>query len=146
MFRGQFGATSTWEYAETEPCTASAIDGSTVYLDQSTEAAKADTRLRIAANLTRGVDVYHADVGDEIEIFFHVDRTPTRGEYLIRVGDKLRIEFLSETENARVVQVRPDGRISVPLIGSVTAAGQTADSLSRQLQQRYSGVTSAEPR
>jgi protein involved in polysaccharide export with SLBB domain len=115
-------------------------DGTTIYIDQLSDTAKTEARLKVAANLTRGVGVYDVEVGDELEIFFHINRNPTAIEYLIRVGDKLRIEFLSESENARTVQVRPDGRISLPLIGPVVASGQTADALARQLQQRYSGV------
>jgi protein involved in polysaccharide export with SLBB domain len=38
------------------------------------------------------------------------------------------------------VQVQPDGQISMPLIGSVMVAGQTADALARQLEKRYSGL------
>jgi polysaccharide export outer membrane protein len=114
-----------------------ASDGSTVYIDQLSDAAKAEARLKIAANLLRGTDIYQLEIGDELEIFFHTNRKPTAREYVLRVGDKLRIEFLSETENARTVEVRPDGRISLPLLGPIVAAGQTADALARQLQQRY---------
>jgi protein involved in polysaccharide export with SLBB domain len=117
-----------------------ASDGSTVFLDERSDAAKSDARRKVVASLTRGNDVYVLEVGDEIEIFFNINRKPTAREYIIRVGDKLRIEFLSETENARTVEVRPDGRVSLPLIGPVVAAGQSPDSLARQLQQRYSGV------
>ena len=80
-------------------------------------------------------------MGDEVEIFFHVSRQPTSGPYVISVADKLRIEFLNEaTDNNRVVEVRPDGRISVPLIGPVIAAGKTADDLARDLERRYAAL------
>jgi protein involved in polysaccharide export with SLBB domain len=115
-------------------------DGSTVYLDQLSDVAKVEARQKIAQSLTRGAQVFYFGVGDEIEIFFHINRKPTPREYVVSVADKLRIEFLSDTENARTVQVRPDGRISVPLIGPVMAAGQTADALARELQARYSGI------
>jgi polysaccharide biosynthesis/export protein len=96
-----------------------ASDGSTVYLDELSDATKADARQKIVATLTRGIDVYDLGVGDEIEIFFHVERKPTLREYVISVADKLHVEFLADTENSRTVQVRPDGRISLPLIGPV---------------------------
>ena len=117
-----------------------ASDGSTVYLDELSDATKADARQKIAATLTRGIDVYDLGVGDEIEIFFHVERKPTLREYVISVADKLHVEFLADTENSRAVQVRPDGRISLPLIGPVMAAGQTVNTLAHQLQERYSGI------
>jgi protein involved in polysaccharide export with SLBB domain len=117
-----------------------ANDGSTVYIDQLGEAAKAEARQKIVQSLSRGVGVYNIGVGDEIEIFFHIDRKPTPRQYVISAADKLRIEFLGDTENSRVIQVPPDGRIFLPLIGPVMAAGQTAAALGRQLQDRYSHV------
>src|SRR5947207_1328877 len=79
------------------------------------------------------------EVGDEVEILFNINRIPTPGPYHIRVGDELHIEFLSESDKSRAVTVRPDGRISLPLLGPVTAAGQTPDAFARQLQDKYSG-------
>jgi protein involved in polysaccharide export with SLBB domain len=117
-----------------------ASDGSTVYLDELSEATKADARQKIVASLTRGMEAYELGVGDEIEIYFHIERKPTAAEYVISVADKLRVEFLAETESVRTVQVRPDGRISMPLIGPVMAAGKTVDALAHQLQERYSGI------
>jgi len=112
-------------------------DGSTVYLDELSEAERVQARDRIAQTLIRGYDVYELQIGDEVEIFFHINRRPTSGPYLISVADKLRIEFLSETDINRTVEVRPDGRISAPLIGPVMAAGKTADELARDLERRY---------
>lgn len=117
-----------------------ASDGPTVYIDQLSDAAKAEARQKIVQSLQRGVEIYDIGVGDEIEIFFHISRKPTPRQYVISPADKLRIEFLGDTENSRTVQVPPDGRISLPLIGPVMAAGQTADALARQVQGRYSGI------
>jgi polysaccharide export outer membrane protein len=113
-------------------------DGSTVYLDELSEAERIQARDRVAQTLIRGYDVYDLQIGDEVEIFFHVNRQPTSGPYRISVADKLRIEFLSETDSNRTVEVRPDGRISAPLIGPVVASGKTADELARDLENRYS--------
>jgi protein involved in polysaccharide export with SLBB domain len=115
-------------------------DGSIIYIDELSEAAKAEARQKIALSLTRGSETFDLSVGDEIEIFFHINRKPTTREYRISVADKLRVEFLNDTENSRTVQVRPDGRISLPLIGPVMAAGKTADILSREIQSRYTGI------
>jgi protein involved in polysaccharide export with SLBB domain len=115
-------------------------DGSIVYLDQISDAAKAEARQKIVQGLLRGVEVYDIGAGDEIEIFFHISRKPTAKQYLIMAADKLRIEFLGDAENSRTVQVPPDGRMSLPLIGSVMAAGQTADALARRIQGLYSGI------
>jgi len=115
-------------------------DGTIVYIDELSEASKTEARQKIAQNLSRGVDAYDLGIADEIEIYFHISRKPTSRQYVISPADKLRIEFLGDTENSRTVQVPPDGRISLPLIGPVMVAGQTADALARQLQGRYSGI------
>jgi polysaccharide biosynthesis/export protein PslD len=117
-------------------------DGSTIYLDQLSDTAKTAAQQNIIASLNRDVGPYELKIGDQIEIFFHTDRRPSPGAYYIRAGDKLRVEFLSESETPQSIQVRPDGQISLPLIGSVTATGRTAGALARELQQRYSGVLS----
>lgn len=114
-------------------------DGSIVYLDELSQAQKAQAREAVAETLRRGMDVYDLQIADELEIFFHVKRQPTAREYTISVADKLRVDTLNETAANREVQVevRPDGRISMPLIGPVMAAGKTADALARELEQRY---------
>jgi protein involved in polysaccharide export with SLBB domain len=125
-------------------CTSSSYerssDGKTVYIDELSESAKATARQRVVASLNRGIGVYSLGVGDEVEIYFHISRAPTIKEYVILAGDKLRVDFLGDTENSRNVQVQPDGRIALPLIGSVIAAGRTADALAYRLEQRYTGL------
>src|SRR5260370_42419980 len=71
----------------------SSADGTTVYLDQLSDAQKAEARQKIVQGLQRGVDLYELGVGDEIEIFFHIKRKPTPREYVISVSDKLRVDF-----------------------------------------------------
>ena len=93
----------------------STADGSTIYLDELSEEERAQARDRIAQALNRGYVVYELRIGDEVEIFFHVDRRPTEA-VLIAVDDKLRIEFLGETDTAerwrsdRMVRSRPVDR------------------------------------
>jgi len=115
-------------------------DGSTVYIDELSDAEKAAAREKIVQALKKGVEVYDIGVGDEIEIFFHLNRKPTPKRYVISPADKLRVEFLGETANSQTVDVLPDGRIDLPLIGPVIAAGTTPDALARELQGRYSGL------
>jgi polysaccharide biosynthesis/export protein PslD len=116
-----------------------AADGSIIYLDDLTQAQKDQAREAIVETLKRGLDVYDLQIGDEIETLFLVKRQPTAREYVISVADKLRIDTLNETGANREVQVqvRPDGRISMPLLGPVMAAGKTADALAHELEQRY---------
>ena len=121
-----------------------ASDGSIVYLDELSPAQKVEARDAIVDTLRRGLDVYALQIGDEVEIFFHINRHPTTREYVISVADKLRIDLLNQTDANRdmQVEVRPDGRISMPLIGSVVAAGKTADAVARELEKRYANELS----
>src|SRR5947209_670648 len=44
-----------------------ASDGSTVYLDELSDAVKAQLRQKIVQSLSRGVPVYDLGIGDEVE-------------------------------------------------------------------------------
>lgn len=57
-------------------------------------------------------------------------------EYRIGVGDSLRISVWRNEELSGEVPVRPDGKISLALVGDVTAAGQTTTALSNELAAR----------
>jgi len=46
-------------------------------------------------------------------------------EYKIGPGDKLRIEVYKDQQLSQSVQVRPDGKITMPLIGDMQATGST---------------------
>lgn len=58
---------------------------------------------------------------------------PEQGEYRIGKEDVLEVVVYKEPELSRVVPVRPDGRISLPLAGEVEAAGKTPSELQRGL-------------
>ena len=53
--------------------------------------------------------------------------------YVIGAGDVLGIKFWQQVELSGDVVVRPDGKISVPLLNDVHAAGQTPQQLSQQI-------------
>jgi polysaccharide export outer membrane protein len=50
---------------------------------------------------------------------------PELSEYRIGNGDKLRIEVYKDLQLSQSVQVRPDGRITLPLVGDLEATDQT---------------------
>ena len=66
----------------------------------------------------------------------------TRGtraaEYRIAFGDELDIRFFYNPELDELAPVRPDGRISLPLLGEIVAAGRTPSELTATLRSRYS--------
>lgn len=54
---------------------------------------------------------------------------PEAGEYRIGKEDVIEVVVWHEPELSRIVPVRPDGRISLPLAGEVDAAGRTPTEL-----------------
>jgi len=59
--------------------------------------------------------------------------------YVIGPEDVLYIGVFHEQELTRAVGVRPDGKITMPLIGDMQAAGLTPERFSAQLKQALSG-------
>jgi polysaccharide export outer membrane protein len=54
-------------------------------------------------------------------------RTPdTSHDYRLVSGDKLRIEVYKDSQLSQSLQVRPDGKITLPLVGDVLAEGRTS--------------------
>jgi polysaccharide export outer membrane protein len=51
--------------------------------------------------------------------------TPSESEYRLGAGDKLRIEVYREAQLSQALQIRPDGKITLPLVGDIAAAGRT---------------------
>jgi len=46
-------------------------------------------------------------------------------EYRLGAGDKLRIEVYKDAQLSQSVQIRPDGKITLPLVGDVEAINRT---------------------
>jgi len=65
--------------------------------------------------------------------------------YKIRRGDTLRIEVIEDTSLNRTVLVSPDGRISVPLAGSVLAAGRSVEQVQAALAAALAPNFAASP-
>ncbi len=66
------------------------------------------------------------------------DARPEAGEYRIGREDVLEVVVWHEPELTRVVPVRPDGRISLPLAGEMEAAGKTPAELQMGLTKALS--------
>ncbi len=58
--------------------------------------------------------------------------------YRVRSGDTLRIEVIEDPTLNRSVLVAPDGRINVPLAGSIVAAGRPVGAIQNDLALRLS--------
>jgi polysaccharide export outer membrane protein len=65
--------------------------------------------------------------------------------YRIQPGDTLAVTVLEDDTLNRQVLVLPDGRISVPLAGTVSAAGQTVGSVERAIADRLASNFAVRP-
>lgn len=75
------------------------------------------------------------DVGCATQINYPVDYTPPT-EFLLGPEDVLVVTVWHNQDLTRDVVVRPDGSISLPLIGDVPAAGLTANKLAKRIAER----------
>jgi polysaccharide biosynthesis/export protein len=64
--------------------------------------------------------------------------SPVDADYKIGPQDVLRIDVWKEPDISRVIPVRPDGKISVPLLNDVQASGLTAMELAASLRESLS--------
>lgn len=62
----------------------------------------------------------------------------TTAGYVIEPGDALDVRFFYNPELNEEVMVRPDGNISLPLVGEMQAAGRTPIQLEGMLKNSYS--------
>ena len=64
--------------------------------------------------------------------------TPFEANYLIGPDDSVNIVVWRNPELSMVVPVRPDGKITTPLVEDVPASGKTGSQLARDLEQALS--------
>ena len=79
------------------------------------------------------------------------DKKPAPGavtvdeEYRLGAGDKLRIEVYKDQQLSQSVQIRPDGKITLPLVGDMKATGMTPielrDEIAKQLKEYITNPT-----
>lgn len=88
------------------------------------------------------VETYYLRVNDFITLTFIESRKKQAEHYRIGVGDELQIEWLqgagnTETPLDRKLLVQPDGTVTLPLIGEVTAAGKTVNEFRDEAVKLY---------
>jgi polysaccharide export outer membrane protein len=82
-----------------------------------------------AKGIALGIAVLAASLGSPIGAAQEVG-------YALNPGDVLQVSVWKETELTRDVLVRPDGKISFPLVGDVVAAGHTPETVQQSLVER----------
>jgi len=64
--------------------------------------------------------------------------------YALAVGSDISLKFFRNSELNENLIIRPDGKISIPLIGEIKAAGLTPNELEIQLSSKYTKVFPSE--
>jgi polysaccharide export outer membrane protein len=83
------------------------------------------------------VPVYRLRVDDQLDFVFRVDRDRIPGNYKFVVGDSLLVESPTDPTLRRTLVVQPDGRITLPHVGQVEAAGRTITELRNDLDEKF---------
>lgn len=75
-------------------------------------------------------------LGNYVSVDEFQDPSPQDAEYVIRPGDTLNVRVYNQDAMSARARVRSDGKISLPFLNDVVAAGYTPVVLSAQLQTR----------
>lgn len=78
----------------------------------------------------------------EEQINYKVDMAPP-GEFLLGAEDVLIVTVWKNADLSREVVIRPDGMISMPLIGDVPASNLTANTLAKRISDRLTEYMSS---
>lgn len=92
--------------------------------------------IMITFEMLAGCGGHQPNMMDDVQTLTVINQKPT--DYFIRVNDGLEIKFFYNPELDEKVKVRPDGRISLQLIGEIQAAGLKPSQLDEILTQKYS--------
>jgi polysaccharide export outer membrane protein len=83
------------------------------------------------------VPTYRLRVDDQFEFTFRVDRDRIAGHYKLEVGDEVLVSSVGEPKLDRTLLVQPDGKITLPVVGQVEAAGLTHVELRDALEEKF---------
>ena len=99
----------------------------------------------IGPHRTPHVPVYRLRVDDALEFVYLKTREKSLEPYRFYVGDQIQISSsidasLDQPRNTALqgLTIRPDGMVSLSLIGQIRVAGKTVEDLQRELNDKYS--------
>jgi polysaccharide export outer membrane protein len=67
----------------------------------------------------------------------HAQSAPTQENYVLGPGDTIDVVVYGEADLSRTVTIKPDGSVSLPLLGEVKAAGKTTRQFADELARLY---------
>ncbi len=85
------------------------------------------------------VPEYRLSAGDELAVQFGI-RDELRQRYALQIRDELDIKFPTVANLDSTQMIRPDGKITLPYIGDVMAAGRSPSELMEDVRNAYKGT------
>lgn len=80
---------------------------------------------------------YLLSPGDSVEIIYQFS-TDLQAQYRLAIGDQVRVEFYDYPALDRTLDIRPDGRVTLPYKGDIIAVGLTPTELTDKVNHSYS--------
>ncbi len=80
---------------------------------------------------------YRLGPSDEITIIFSSVNSNGEQTYLLEPGDRIGVSFYSNPELNRTVTILPDGKIHLPPVGEIPAAGKSASALAKDVTESF---------
>jgi protein involved in polysaccharide export with SLBB domain len=74
--------------------------------------------------------------GDELEMMFYFSST-LQDVYRLGIGDQIRVEFYDYPALDRTLDLRPDGKITLPYKGDIKVVGLSPEEAARKIDQTY---------
>ncbi|RBP25676.1 polysaccharide export outer membrane protein [Marinobacter pelagius] len=90
----------------------------------------------VAVALSTGCAAPTASSPDAINRALTVDTTTSVDEYILGPTDTVRVSVWRNEDLSITVPVRPDGKVSVPLVGDVQASGKTPEALASDIENQ----------
>lgn len=90
----------------------------------------------VAVALSSGCAAPTASSPEAINRALTVDTTTSVDEYILGPTDTVRISVWRNDDLSITVPVRPDGKVSVPLVGDVQASGKTPENLADDIERQ----------
>lgn len=95
-----------------------------------------DSLIKFVVICFAGLGVYACSTGNYPDAPIQASDLAQNTDYLIGPGDNLQIFVWRHEDLSSSVPVRPDGRISIPLIDDLQAAGKTPTDLGKDIEGR----------
>ena len=67
---------------------------------------------------------------------YHKEPDPRTEEFVLGVADAIRINVWKNPQLSTEVTVRPDGTVTMPLVGDIVAAGKSPSQLRKEIEER----------